>query len=238
MRIIASLLAALAVASPALAAQPVQLKTQTVDADGIITLGDLFDGAGAAGATAIARRVGPSAVLDAAAIQAIALRAGLDWANPDGIRRIVVSEGRPAAAPAERANRDVLTYARTLAAGDIVEAADVVWSKAATAPAGAPTDPDAVIGMAARRPVRAGQAVSTRDVQTPIVIKAGDLVTVTYEAVGISLSLQAKAITPGGVGGTISIQNPTSQKIVQAVVVGPGQALVGPQAQTVRLAAR
>ena len=56
------LLAAL-VATPALAGQPVTLKANPVDADGVITLGDLFEGAGAAGKIAVAAKPGASAIL-------------------------------------------------------------------------------------------------------------------------------------------------------------------------------
>ena len=44
------LAAALALcAAPALAGQPVTLKSEILDADGMVTLGDLFDGAGTTG---------------------------------------------------------------------------------------------------------------------------------------------------------------------------------------------
>src|ERR1700686_1679875 len=52
---------------------------------GDITLGDLFDNAGAAGGAVVGTGAPPgqSAVLDAAAVQRIARDHGLDWANPD-----------------------------------------------------------------------------------------------------------------------------------------------------------
>ena len=55
-------LAALLIATPALAGQAVSLRSDTTDADGRITLGELFDGAGAASDVVVATRVGPSAV--------------------------------------------------------------------------------------------------------------------------------------------------------------------------------
>ena len=61
-------------AGAAVAAQPVALKPEPVDADGVVTLGDLFDGAGAASATVIAPdpKAGAAVVLDAARVQAAA----------------------------------------------------------------------------------------------------------------------------------------------------------------------
>jgi flagella basal body P-ring formation protein FlgA len=120
----------------------------------------------------------------------------------------------------------------------VVQPADLVWAKLAMAPADAPRDADAVVGLAARRPLRAGAAVSARDVAAPQVIKSGDLVTVTYEDSGISLSLQAKALASAAVGETVSVLNTQSKKTLQAVATAPGQAAVGPAAQMLKAAVR
>ncbi|MFN3352722.1 MAG: flagella basal body P-ring formation protein FlgA [Brevundimonas sp.] len=78
-----------AVASPALA-DPVSLRANPQDDDGRVTLGDIFDGAGAASGVVVAERVGPSVMLPAAQVQAAARAAGLEWTNPQGLRRVVV----------------------------------------------------------------------------------------------------------------------------------------------------
>ena len=229
--------ATLAFAGPALAGQPVTLKADTVDTDGMVTLGDLFDNAGVAGRVAVAAKPGTGIVLDAAAVQGVARRAGLDWANAEGIRKIVVrgaTSGAAAAAGAARTNVDVLTYAHNLAAGEIVQPADLIWGKAAAAPADAPSDAEAVIGMAAKRALRAGATVAARDVGAAQVVKPGEIITVLYEAEGVSLSLQGKAMAAGGVGETIAVLNTNSKKTIQAVVTGPGQAVVGPAADGLR----
>lgn len=83
--------AALAFAAPAPAiAGPVTLKVNPVDADGRVTLGDLFDGAGAASNVIVGQRSGPSIVFEAGQLQSLARQSGLDWANPTGLRRVVV----------------------------------------------------------------------------------------------------------------------------------------------------
>ncbi|MCA6267759.1 MAG: flagellar basal body P-ring formation protein FlgA, partial [Phenylobacterium sp.] len=86
------------------------------------------------------------------------------------------------------------------------------------------------IGKIARRPLREGALVSARDVSAPVVIQAGDLVTVTYQNGGVSLALEVKALDAGAVGDVISLQNLSSRKTIQAVVMGPGQAATGPDA--------
>lgn len=234
---------ALTFAAPAFAGTPVSLRMDTTDADGRITLGDLFDGvSGAAANLVVAPRMGPTAVLEAGQVQVFARRAGFDWDNGQGLRRIIVRQGadnggasaRAGLASAPRGNVEVLAYARSLSAGEIVQPEDLVWAKMAAAPVDAPRDSDAVIGLAAKRPLREGAAVSTRDVTAPQVVKTGDLITITYDDGGISLSLQGKALAAASTGEVFAVQNTASKKIIQAVATGPGAAAVGPQAQALQ----
>ena len=239
MKILAVSIAALLIATPALAGQAVSLRSDTTDADGKITLGELFDGAGAASDVVIAARVGPTAVLDAGAVQIAARRAGLDWDNSNGVRRIIVRQGADGGlsgglAGASRGNVEVLAYARSLATGDMVQPEDLVWIKAAAGPSDAPRDADVLIGMTVKRPLRQGAAASLRDVSTPQVIKAGDIVAVTYEDDGVALTLQGKAMSAGAIGETLMVQNTASKKIIETVVTGPGSTAVGPQALRLR----
>jgi flagella basal body P-ring formation protein FlgA len=236
--------ASLALAGPALAGQPVMLKATLFAPDGVVTLGDLFDGAGGAARVPVASRHGTSVALNAQVVQATARRAGLDWANEEGLKTIVISGApvSPAAAAggvtrvaaAAHGNLDVLTYARNIAAGELVAPEDLVWSKVAAAPADSPRDPDALIGFAARRPLRAGAAALTRDVAAPQIIKAGDIITVSFQADGIALSLQGKALAGAGVGEALNVENTQSKKVIQAVVTGPGRAIVGQAAQDLK----
>lgn len=233
--------AALLIAAPAaFAGQPVSLRNDTTDADGVVTLGELFEDAGSAGGVVVARRIGPSLVLDAAQLQMSARRAGLDWANPQGLRRVIVRQGAEnggqlaGAAAAQRGNVEVLAYARSLAAGEVVQPEDLVWIKVAAAPSDAPSDADAVIGLSAKRPLRQGSAVALRDVSAPQVIKQGDIVAVTYDYDGVALTLQGKAMSGAATGDVLKVQNTASKKIIEAVAMGPGSAAVGPQAQRLR----
>jgi len=230
---------ALALAGPALAGQTVSLKMDTTDADGRVTLGDLFDGAGSASEILVATRIGATTVLDAGQVQSAARRAGLDWSNSQGMRRIIVRQGADgggggAGVVRARGNVEVLAYARSLAAGEIVQPQDLIWVKMAASPGDAPQDADALIGMSAKRPLREGAAASLRDVSAAQVIKNGDIITVTYENGGVSLALQGKAMSAAAAGDLVSVQNSLSKKIIQAVATGPGSAMVGPQAQSLQ----
>jgi len=231
--------AALAIGAPALAGSVI-LRAEVLDDDGRVTLGELFEGAGSASGVVVANRNGPTVVLDAQAVQAMARRNGLHWDNPQGYRRIVVRSGAAGpsagAAPAARGNVEVLTWSRSINAGEIVQPQDLTWAKMAGAPADAPADADAVIGLAAKRPLRAGSAVSQRDVSAPQVIKAGDIVTVTWSDGYVTLTMQGKAMRAATLGDTVLVQNPVSKKVIEALATGPGQAVTGPEAQRLKAA--
>ncbi len=242
--LISAACAALA-ASPALAG-PVSLWPEVSDSDGRVTLGDIFEGAGAAADILVANRTGPTVVLDALAVQQLARRSGLDWDNSQGIRRIIVRAGagpaptsaaRAGTAPAARGNVEILTWARNLNPGEVIQPQDLVWGKAVGAAGDAPRDPDAVIGMSVRRPLREGAPVSMRDIAAQQAVKRGELVNVTWSDGSITLTLQGKAVTDAAVGQTFSVQNLASKKIVEAVAVAPGQAVTGPEAQRLKAAA-
>ena len=242
-RLIAAALSAclaLAATPPAVAGMAVSLKSETVDSDGMVTLGDLFEGAGGVAGVRVAARPGPSVVLDASAVQSLAHRSGLDWGNPDRLRRIIVRAGEAGPAPvtsqtqaqaqARKGGVQVLAYTRSLSAGEEILPEDLAWTRVAVAPANALRDAEGAIGMIARRPLREGAPVAASDMSAPVVIQAGDLVTVVYENGGVFLSLQVKAMSAGAVGEVISLQNLASRKTLQAVVTGPGQAATGPDA--------
>lgn len=233
-----------ATALPALAA-PVDLRERPVSHGGSITLGDLFDGAGAAGAVVVgeAAPAGGETVLESGRVQSLARRAGLEWANPQGRRRIVVGAvDSPRAAPASAASArsrahgrgGVLAYARSLNAGEVVAASDLVWSDAAVAPADALSDAQAAIGKAARRPLREGAAVGAHDLASPRLIARGDTVDVAFEDDGISLVLQARAQGDAALGEPVTLVNTASKKTLEAVASGPGRAVVGPRAEALR----
>jgi len=164
-------------------------------------------------------------------VQAFARRYGLDWDNPAGVARIIVHGDANPGAPR---NAEILTYARSLNAGEIVLPSDLVWAKAVADPPDAPRSAEVVIGMAARRPLRAGDPVLAHDVAPPIVIKPGDTVEVTYADAGIRLTLQGKALASAAAGDTVNVLNTASKKVIETVATGPDQAVVGPEAQRLK----
>lgn len=242
----------LALAAGPLAAQAGQVDVrEDIASEGDkVTLGDIFYDAGAvADVVVAAAQPGQTLVLDAARVQVAAAQYGLDWRNPAGLRRLVVYPGAArsprspatrveAAAARRQPQAQTLTYLHNLNTGDIVTAADLGWSRDADAALDSPRDPDAVIGMAARHALREGASVSMRDVSAPQVIKKDDVIAVVYRLGGVSLTLQAKAMNDAVAGAPVTVQNPSSKKVIQAVAVAPGQAVVGPEADQFKGAQR
>jgi flagella basal body P-ring formation protein FlgA len=229
-------------AASAFAGAPVTLKRDLASGPAI-TLGDLFDGAGPAASVVVGTGapVGLNAVLDAGVVQTIAHSNGLDWNNGSGIRRIIVRS--LSVAPASASDRgaqmvQVLSYTHSLMAGELIKPEDLTFSQVPSFQASqdAPRDANDVIGKIARIPLRSGAAVSVRDVSNAQVIKRGDLIEVVYQSDGISLTLQANAMASATVGDTLNVMNPSSKKVIQAVAVGPDQAVVGPEAAEIKAA--
>jgi flagella basal body P-ring formation protein FlgA len=236
-------LLALFIASPAMADDLV-LKPSPTDADGRITIGDVFDNAGASANVLLGYRSGASAVLDAATVQMVVSRNGASWDNPRGVRRIIVANGSDGVAatddaPAPRAqaggrNRDVLTYTHSMNAGDVVQAEDLAFTSVADASGSLPSDARPLIGKVVRFPVREGAVVHSGDLTSPVVVKRSETVKVTWSNGGMALSMSGIAAKDGARGDLIQVQNPTSKKMIDAVIVGPGEALAGPAADQLR----
>ena len=240
-------LACLAFGRPALAGERVSLRPDAQGHAGAVTLGDLFDGADGRAAAVIVGRAatGQQAVLDAGDVQLAARTAGLDWPNAAGQRRIIVAMVADPATPPARTGRRartrshadaVLVYARNVAVGEVLEASDLQWSEDAVADGDGPGRPEAVIGLAARLPLRAGATVSTRELVAPKVIRRDQMVSVDYAADGVSLSLSGKALGDAAVGDSVQVMNLASKKTIEAVATAPGHAAVGPGADLARAA--
>lgn len=80
------------------------------------------------------------------------------------------------------------------------------------------TDADQVIGMAPRQGLRNGQMLSASDLQKPIAVQRGALVTMVLKYGTMALSTQGRAQEQGSVGDTIRVMNTHSNQIIQAKI--------------------
>lgn len=123
---------------------------------------------------------------------------------------------------------------RNIERGDALRADDVSLERRdKTLLAGDPAlDPATLPGMAAKRALKAGTLLRDGDLSRPVLVERGSQVTMVYQSGGLSLSLKAKAMDSGGLGETVSIQNPASKRIVQGTVMAQGLVKVEGTAQT------
>jgi flagella basal body P-ring formation protein FlgA len=84
-----------------------------------------------------------------------------------------------------------------------------------------------LVGREARRLLRAGEPVRADDVRMPILVAKGSTVTMTFNVPGIALTATGRAMTEGGLGEAIVVQNPVSFRQVTCIVTGPGEARAG-----------
>jgi flagella basal body P-ring formation protein FlgA len=132
---------------------------------------------------------------------------------------------------------------RDIARGETIAESDLVYGTipSTTVFSGIATSIDELKGMEARRMLRANEIVRIDDVRHPIIVTKGSIVTMTFEAPGVTLTASGRAMGEGGVGDTITVQNPASFRQISGVVTGPGtvravsSALAGPASTTLVL---
>jgi|SRR5579863_2805470 flagella basal body P-ring formation protein FlgA len=129
-----------------------------------------------------------------------------------------------AAGSAFAATVRIVVPAHDIARGDTIGDNDLTYAMVdgAALMSGVPTRVDEVKGMQARRTLAAGQAFRGDDVRRPIVITKGQTVTMEFDAPGVQLSAMGRAMSEGGVGDTVTVQNPASYRMISAVVTAPG----------------
>jgi len=298
--------ALLAPAAAAQDARSVVLRAHPATSDAVVTLGDLFENAGEAAETAVARAPEPGRrlSLDPAQVRRAAAAAGLSWANAADLPRVTVEREGRAVSSAELETlvatelfmRDGEAYEITLAGrgpglfaplgedgglelldlrrdsatglfraevrawsggpvtiiggradavaeapvlarpvsrGEVITAADITWSRvrADRAPADMIASEESIVGQEARRSLRAGEPLRAYDLKAPDAVLRGETVAVVYETGPLTLTARARALESAPEGAVARFMTLQSNRTIEAVVTGPGQARVGPGAR-------
>lgn len=115
-----------------------------------------------------------------------------------------------------------------VAPGDTISSADIDWIDMRADQTGSDTAASEaqLLGMTPKRGIPVNQPVRVRDLQSPRIVDKGSLVTITLTSPNLSLSAQGKALQDGGRGDVIRVVNTQSNRVVEAVVAGPGQVAV------------
>jgi flagella basal body P-ring formation protein FlgA len=119
----------------------------------------------------------------------------------------------------------VVVAARPLTAGQAIGPGDVTLTREPVALyAGRQVfyDPSQLIGSQAVMSLAAGAIMVSQDIDEPVVVKAGQTVTVDVISGGVTISIDAMADETGRVGDTILLTNPTSGRRFSALVTATG----------------
>lgn len=102
---------------------------------------------------------------------------------------------------------------RPIAPGDVE-----VARRALNAAEAAASDPEAVIGLASRRALRAGQVVDPRTLNQPVLVQRGAAVSIVARNGPVQVSTRGEALAAGREGDLIEVRNTASGKVIRARV--------------------
>jgi flagella basal body P-ring formation protein FlgA len=125
----------------------------------------------------------------------------------------------------------IVVATRSVARGDVVTAADVevrmIEPSAKTSGQRAVIDSTSkIVGMEARQPLQAGEIVFADQVQAPVIVKRGDLITVSSQSGGIRVRTSARALQEGAKGDLIEVESLQGKQHYDARVIGLREAAV------------
>lgn len=120
--------------------------------------------------------------------------------------------------------RPVVIAARPLDRGDVLTEADLISSELdVTRLHGAYlTEIPAAVGLEVRRPLAAQAIVSQQMLQPPLLIRRGESVSIRAAGQAIAVHMNGVALSDGRLGQPIRVRNSSSNRVVEAKVVGPG----------------
>lgn len=117
---------------------------------------------------------------------------------------------------------DLPVLSRALAPGDTIAAADIETMRVRAERLGsdAVLDRRTLIGKTPRRMLRPHEPLRVGDVQVPLLVHRGDLVTIVLETPTMRLTTQGKALADGAMGAMLQIANTKSNRLIDARVTG------------------
>ena len=117
--------------------------------------------------------------------------------------------------------------ARPMARGEVMKSSDLIIERRAKVELGTDAlNGAATIGMAARRPLRAGQFLRAADLMKPELVQRNEPVTLVYQAPGMMLTVRGKAAESGAMGDVVTVLNAPSKRSIQGVVSGLGRVTI------------
>ena len=123
----------------------------------------------------------------------------------------------------------VAVPSRAVAMNDVLTAADVttITLPRSRLASDTLTAASQLIGKSAVHVLRPDQPVRAGDVQAPLLVRKGDLVTIALRTPNMELTAQGKALEDGAAGANIRVTNTQSKRVIDVTVDGPGLVRAG-----------
>ncbi|MAO55691.1 MAG: flagella basal body P-ring formation protein FlgA [Rhodospirillaceae bacterium] len=117
---------------------------------------------------------------------------------------------------------------RTVARNEVISKRDVKWInlRADRVMPDTVTKLEDLVGMSSRRGLRPDEIVRQSDIERPILVERGSLITITLHHGPMALSAQGKALERGALGDVVQIVNRRSNTVFEGEVTGPSRAKV------------
>lgn len=162
------------------------------------------------------------------------LQASINQHSPNGGRVTVRVECRDDSpwsrhvAASVRVFQEIVVSSRALPRGSIVGPSDVTLKEReiSTLRGQVIMDPAVAVGQSVRRAINADTVFSIDLLEAPILVKRGDRVVLIAERGSIAIRETGTALQAGEAGKQIPVRNNSSQRTVQAVITGVGEAKV------------
>lgn len=125
----------------------------------------------------------------------------------------------------------------TMHQGDVITAADLDYTdiKNTDLAANTITDASKIIGMTPRRGIVALKPLNVGDISMPVIIKKGDLVTITLKSPVMTLTTTGRALENAASGDSLRVMNVTSNQTLDAMVTGPKAVSVNAPAEALAM---
>ena len=103
--------------------------------------------------------------------------------------------------------------------GHIIDDSDIIYQEIAAPRTNSfVTNAKDLIGMTARRHLSANAPIRSNDVEAPILVNRGAIVTLSYKITGLSMTHQGVADSDGAMGDVVSVRNIATDRTLKGVV--------------------
>ncbi len=120
---------------------------------------------------------------------------------------------------AERIKR-IPTLRHSVKNGEVIGEGDIVWVEqpANSVRKDVVLDQDIIIGSTPRKTINANELIRPEDLQLPLLVNRGDIVTMVFNHNGMYLTTKGRAMADGAKGQIIKVSNVGSSRMIEARV--------------------